>query len=183
MRALNRDSMKRGLDLFSRSSKKMILVLVVVLGLTIALLQMAILTFFKFQPVREEPSEAIRAAASQLKTKPGWKMLSEEAKTQGGVCFVGNCSYLQQVWDIGEKSMDCPTLQQLLTDSGYSIGIPKASPESCIPSVGVLSSEAAAAGRTLSVKVTVTESANELNLGEEQSPGVKLILYIAQRAK
>jgi hypothetical protein len=182
MRVLSRETLKRWWRTFSESTVRMILVLVVALGLSIAFLEIAVLTFFKFQPVRDEPSEQIKAAASQLKTQEGWKMISEEASTQGGVCFIGNCSYLQQVWDIGKKSMDCPTLQQLLTDSGYSISIRKASPESCTPSVGALSSEAAAAGGELAVKVSVTEVGNTIGLGDEGS-GAKLIFYIAQRAQ
>ena len=168
---------------FNESSVRLIMFLVAVLAFSVFLLEMAVLTALRHQPLSNSPSPVVSEAAKQFKVQKGWRMESEEAVTQQGVCLIGHCSYIQQVWDIGQQEIDCPTLQQLLAESKYSLGVQKDSPESCTNSVAMLSSEARAAGGAVSVKVSVTHTGTGFGLTTDGSgqPGNKVILFIAQR--
>lgn len=181
MKETTKNAWKQRLHRFSESTIQLIMFLVAVLAFSVFLLEMAVLTALRHQPVSDTPSPMVAEAANQFKAQKGWRMESEEALTQEGVCLVGHCSYVQQVWDIGKQELDCPTLQQLLTDSKYSLNVRKDNPESCTSSVALMYSEAAAAAGTVSVKLSVTHTGAGLGL-PTGGEGNKLILFISQKA-
>lgn len=70
----------------------------------------------------KEAPPYMREVAGQLKTEPGWKLVSDsETLHPGTYCLVPACPELNQTWDLGMDSMSCPELHQLLKDSGYKV--------------------------------------------------------------
>ncbi len=113
----------------------------------------------------KEAPPYMRDVAEQLKTVPGWRLVSDsETLDTGSYCLVPACPELNQKWDLGMDSISCPELHQLLTDSGYKVITRRSTftaeaneqAETCTQRVmNAVSSDAEAAGGLIRIEVAV----------------------------
>jgi hypothetical protein len=135
-------------------------------GLTVALVAVAELAASLTMGIHlngKESAPYLREAAQKLKTKPEWKLISDDETLHPYSCLVFACPTMRQVWDLGMESVNCPQLHQLLRDSGYEVVTrrPTFTPEAneqaenCTQVLDAVSSDAKAGGGRLDLNATV----------------------------